>query len=537
MDSTGVSTLDPLEVLRRVQRVSDTALAHLTVQDLLEELLLRVREILEVDTAAILLLDEDENELVARAAKGIEEEVERGVRIPVGKGFAGRIAAQRSPVILDRVDHTTVLNPILYQKGIRSLLGVPLIVHGKVVGVMHVGTKTHRAFREDEVDLLQVVADRAALAINARLYDRTRIVTEAFQRTFLPDVLPYLPGLVMTTRYLPAASAIGVGGDWYDAFTLPSGDMILVIGDVAGHGLPAASVMGKMRNALRAHALLGGSPLEIVARAEGFHRHFGQGELVTLLVGELSADLRTFRFVSAGHPPPLVVDADGARFPANGRSNAALGLSQPSAFQEQTLPMGHGTFVLLYTDGLVERRGESLTDGLERLRVAGDGVLRATTPPVDALAALVRRVIGDERPTDDVAVMLIGREAEVARELEFAIEARARSLVTVRRALTRWMSDLEVPGDVMRDMTMAASEAAANVVEHAYGPSGGMISVVGKVEDDRIEVTIGDTGAWRGASRQDRGNGLRLMRAVMDGVVIDSSPAGTIVTMAAKVRA
>jgi serine phosphatase RsbU (regulator of sigma subunit)/anti-sigma regulatory factor (Ser/Thr protein kinase) len=535
MDSTGVSVLDPLEVLRRVQRVSDTALAHLSVQDHLDELLLRVREILEVDTAAILLLDETKNELVARAAKGIEEEVERGVRIPVGKGFAGRIAALREPVVLDRVDHTTVMNPILYQKGIRSLFGVPLIVHGKVVGVMHVGTKTHRAFREDEVELLQVVADRAALAINARLYDRTRIVTEVFQRTFLPDVLPYLPGLVMTTRYLPAASAIGVGGDWYDAFTLPSGDMIVAIGDVAGHGLPAASTMGKMRNALRAHALLGGTPLEIVARAEEFHRHFGDGELVTLLVGVLSADLSTFRFVSAGHPPPLVVDVDGARFPTNAHGNPAIGMSQPSTFEEQTVPIERGTFVLLYTDGLVERRGESLTDGLERLRSAGEGALRATTPPVDALAALVRKVIGEHRPTDDVAVVLLGREAEVARELEFAIEARARSLVMIRRALSRWMSDLETPKDVMRDLTMAASEAAANVVEHAYGPSGGMISVEGKLEDDRVKVMIGDTGSWRGASRPDRGNGLRLMRAVMNEVVIDASPAGTIVTMAAKV--
>ncbi len=112
-------TLDPLERLEQVQRVSDTALAHLSVDDLLDELLNRVREILDTDTAAVLLLDEARNELVARAAKGIEEEVERGVRIPVGKGFAGRIAAERKPVALHRVDHSTVLNPILFQKGIQ----------------------------------------------------------------------------------------------------------------------------------------------------------------------------------------------------------------------------------------------------------------------------------------------------------------------------------------------------------------------------------------------------------------------------------
>ena len=228
---------------------------------------------------------------MARAAKGIEEEVERGVRIPVGKGFAGRIAAERAPVALHKVDHSTVLNPILFQKGIKSLLGVPLLAHGDLVGVMHVGTKTRRRFTKDETELLQLVADRVALALHVRLSDRSRVVIEAFQRTFLPEVLPFLPGLRVATRYLPAATAVGVGGDWFDTFVLPAGDIVLVIGDVAGHGLPAASLMGKMRNALRAHALMGGTALEILRRADEFHRHFGEGELVTLLVGVLSGDL------------------------------------------------------------------------------------------------------------------------------------------------------------------------------------------------------------------------------------------------------
>src|ERR671919_1721075 len=104
--------LDPLERLQRVQRVSDTALSHLSVNDLLDELLLRVREILDADTAAVLLLDQTRNELVARAAVGIEEEVERGVRIPLGKGFAGRVAAYRTPVVLDDVDQADIYNPI-----------------------------------------------------------------------------------------------------------------------------------------------------------------------------------------------------------------------------------------------------------------------------------------------------------------------------------------------------------------------------------------------------------------------------------------
>jgi len=163
------------EHVRRLQSVTDAALAHLRLDELLGALLERTREILEVDTCAILLLDEETNELVARAALGIEEEVEQGVRIPVGAGFAGRIAAEKRPVVLDDVDHGHVLNPILREKGIKSMLGVPLVVEGEVQGVLHVGSLVPRAFADDEVELLQLVGDRAALAIeHARLFEAER---------------------------------------------------------------------------------------------------------------------------------------------------------------------------------------------------------------------------------------------------------------------------------------------------------------------------------------------------------------------------
>jgi signal transduction histidine kinase len=161
--------------LEELQRVTDAALAHLELDALLDELLLRIRSILRCDTAAILLLDEETNELVARAAHGIEEEVEAGVRIPVGRGFAGRVAETRQPVILPDVDHADVMNPILRQKGIKSMLGVPLLIEGNPIGVLHVGTLTYRTFVADDVDLLQFVADRAALAIeHARAFAAER---------------------------------------------------------------------------------------------------------------------------------------------------------------------------------------------------------------------------------------------------------------------------------------------------------------------------------------------------------------------------
>jgi signal transduction histidine kinase len=169
---TGLSTT---EYVRRLQSVTDAALAHLQLDQLLDALLVRTQQLLDVDTCAILLLDEETNELVARAALGIEEEVEQGVRIPVGDGFAGRIAAAKEPVILDDVDHADVLNPILREKGLKSMLGVPLIVEGDVSGVLHVGSLVYRSFERDEVELLQLVADRAALAIDhARLFEAER---------------------------------------------------------------------------------------------------------------------------------------------------------------------------------------------------------------------------------------------------------------------------------------------------------------------------------------------------------------------------
>jgi K+-sensing histidine kinase KdpD len=163
------------EHVRRLQSVTDAALAHLQLDDLLAALLERTRQILDVDTCAILLLDEETDELVARAALGIEEEVEQGIRIPVGGGFAGRIAAEKRPVVLDDVDHAHVLNPILREKGIKSMLGVPLVVEGDVRGVLHIGSLVYRDFEENEVELLQLVADRAALAIeHARLFEAER---------------------------------------------------------------------------------------------------------------------------------------------------------------------------------------------------------------------------------------------------------------------------------------------------------------------------------------------------------------------------
>jgi anti-sigma regulatory factor (Ser/Thr protein kinase) len=225
-----------------------------------------------------------------------------------------------------------------------------------------------------------------------------------------------------------------------------------------------------------------------------------------------------------------VLGPDGAAFASDHRANPPLGLPQPPSFVEEEVAMSPGTSVLLYTDGLIERRDESLDSGLERLRSTAERVLKGATLN-DAITELLERVIDGPRPADDVALMLLHRDETPATELEFAVEARARSLTTIRRAASRWLEDLEVPPAVEREIVMAVHEASANVVEHAYGPAGGTITITAKHEGDQVEVLVRDSGTWRGSSRGDRGNGLRLMRGLMDDVLVDTSAAGTVVVL------
>ena len=254
--------LAPSEQARVLYALSDPALSELGLEEFLDELLIRVRDALSVDTVAILLHDQDAQQLVARAAKGIEEEVERGVRIPLGRGFAGRIAAERVAIFIADVDHADVMNPILREKGIRSLLGVPLIVEGHLIGVLHVGSLHPRTFGQRDLAVLQVAAARAAPRIErARLnsaLEHEHRVASLLQRGLLPKRLPEVVGMAAAPRYLPARD--GVGGDWYDVIELAHGLIGVAIGDVVGHGIRAAALMGQVRIALHAYALEGHRP-------------------------------------------------------------------------------------------------------------------------------------------------------------------------------------------------------------------------------------------------------------------------------------
>ncbi|MGK5675384.1 PP2C family protein-serine/threonine phosphatase [Micromonospora sp. URMC 106] len=391
------------ERLRRIEAVTDATLSRLDAADLFDELLDRVRDLLDVDTAAILLLDTHAQQLVATAAKGLEEEVRQGFRVSVGRGFAGRVAESEQPVIIENVTSDTVVNPVLLTMGLRSLLGVPMFARGQVIGVLHVGTLRHRDFTPDDVRLLELVADRASLANSARSNNLDHTAALALQRSLLPTQLPDVPGLDMAARYVPG-HATGIGGDWYDVFRLPSGWLGLVIGDVSGHGLQSAVVMGRIRSALRAYALVSDEPAEALSLLDRKVSHFEAGSLTTALYAMISPDRTTIRLSTAGHLRPVlaVPGRPGAQVPAH--VDPPLGTGRRSHARRQTVvDLPPGAVLACFTDGLVERRREVIDVGVEQLL----DVVRPA--PAEEVCATVMAALATEQPTDDIALLVVRR--------------------------------------------------------------------------------------------------------------------------------
>jgi serine phosphatase RsbU (regulator of sigma subunit) len=391
--------------LRAIQSITDAALSRLDDRELLTEILDRIREILRADTVAVLLLDFSAGQLIATAAAGLEEEVRQGVRIPVGRGFAGRIAAEHRPVILDRVDHTTVLNPILLAKGIQSMMGVPMVARGRVTGVMHVGSLTPRQFTSHDVELLQLAADRAAAAVQSMAAHADRVAVEALQRSLIPSALPAVAGAEMAGRYVPGSGV--VGGDWYDAFTLPSGELCVVIGDVAGSGLPAAVIMGRMRSALRAYALETPDPAEVLRRLDRKMQHFEPDALATVLYAVFDPALDQVRVCMAGHFPPVIALPGQPAELASIAAGLMIGVSPDTPRRVTTLPIPAGALLCFYTDGLIERPGQMIDDGLERLRR-----VVVAQPPEAVCAEVMGELVGSEPARDDIALLIIRRRPD-----------------------------------------------------------------------------------------------------------------------------
>ena len=514
--------------LEHVYRLADPALSELALEPLLDELLTRAKDILHVDTAAILLLDDEGQELVARAAKGLEEEVERGVRIPVGSGFAGRIAAGRRPIYIADVDHADVLNPILRMKGVRSLLGVPLLVEGAILGVLHVGTVTPREFTNSDAALLQLAAAQAAPAIDrARLFDaldREHRSAVALQRSLLPDLLPNLAGIDAAARYLPARDE--VGGDWYDVIDLPGGLVGLAIGDVAGHGLRAAALMGQLRTGLRAYALEGHPPGETLKRLDRMLQTISGRGMATAAYAVVDPVTGTLHYANAGHPPPVLVRGGEEAILLDVSSAPPLGALPFASYHEVEATLEPGDTVLLYTDGLVERRREPLTDGLERLRA-----LTAVRATADQLCQHVtEELVPAGGGEDDIAVVAL-RIMPVEAVVRVRFAADPQVLSQMRRMLGRWLQAHGAQPSEVADITLACGEACANAIEHAYGPGAAYFELEADHQEGLVTVRVRDTGRWRTPRGGHRGRGLKMIAAAVDELDLHTTEAGTELVM------
>ncbi len=389
----GSTSLDPL---------GDISLGYNDLQALLTEVLHRVVRVLRADTAAVLLVDASGTELVARAALGIEDEVRQGVRVRIGEGFAGRVVRERRPLVLDLVDESTVANPILWRKGIRSMLGVPLVAGDQVIGVLHVGSLRERRFDDRDAMILGLIADRVGDAVQVRLLDADRDAAEAIQRSLLPSAPSVIGEFECSARYVPAERG-GIGGDWYDVFKLESGEIWLIVGDVAGHGLHAAIVMGRIRSAMRAYALLDRGPDEVLRLTDRKMEHFEVGKMATAAIAVLHPPYDEALVALAGHPPFVVAPPDREAYLIDAKPGPPLGLwlDRPEPF---TVPVTPGTLLAGYSDGLIERRGESIEVGLERVRSAVD----ADRPAV-VCERVMRIAIGGHIPEDDIAFIALRR--------------------------------------------------------------------------------------------------------------------------------
>ena len=398
-----LTTPGPAEKFRDIQSITDAALSALEPQTLLGVLAERAREALQADTAAVLLLDQASGYLVATAASGLEEEVRQGVQIPVGQGFTGRIAAQRRPVIVPQVNNTNVLNPILLEAGIRSLMGAPLLADGAVIGVLHVGRLSDRSFSSEDADLLQLAADRAALAVQALTARVDRAAAAALQRSLVPTALPAIPGLDLAARFVPGSG--NVGGDWYDVFTLPTGGICAVIGDVTGTGLNAAVIMGRMRSSLRSYALETDDPADVLERLNRKFGHFEPDAMATVLCAVISPALDQIRISSAGHPPPVAAWPGRPAQVVEIAADPPIGMTSPRPRRVSTMDLPPGAVLCCYTDGLVERRDRPIDDGIGRLCTA-----TAATHPEEGCASVMAAMAGYVPGTDDMALLILRRQ-------------------------------------------------------------------------------------------------------------------------------
>jgi PAS domain S-box-containing protein len=380
-----------------------------------------------------------------------------------------------------------------------------------------------------------IVALCAQSLERAQLYERERTVAATLQKSLLPGSLPEERRVRVAVRYRPGTQELDIGGDWYDVIHVDDDRIGVAVGDVVGHGLEAASAMGQLRSALRSLALMGNGPAAVIHGLDRFARTTGPATVATLAYAELDLRTDTLRYACAGHPPPFVVIGRRVDQLMEGRTTPLAALPEAPSAEEGVHAFPRGSTLLLYSDGLIERRGEPLDVGMERLRA-----LLADTASEDAerLADIVLEALTGEVPQDDDVALLCLRTVADPGPLTVSVPAEPSALVGLRADVRGWLTAQAIPEDVHADVVLACDEACANAIEHAYRTTTSRpIRVELRREDDRVVIQVEDAGAWRDDLVEgDRGRGISIMRAVMDDVDIRTDRHGTVVTLRRRVH-
>jgi serine phosphatase RsbU (regulator of sigma subunit)/anti-sigma regulatory factor (Ser/Thr protein kinase) len=379
-----------------------------------------------------------------------------------------------------------------------AVLAVPLLAQGQVLGVMSfIGAPGGEGFDQDDVALAGEVAARAGTALaNATRFQREHDVADTLQRAVLPRHLPGVPGLMVDAEYRAGTAGTYAGGDWYDVARLRGGLVLFSVGDVMGKGAPAAALMGQVRSALRAYAAEDPSPAAVLDRLDQLFDALGETDLVTAVVGTLAPATGEVRLANAGHPAPVLLTASGPVAVEGGRSMILGSGLGPARRPEHRLTLAPGDTLLLYSDGLIERRGEPLTEGLARLLATASSLIRPTGPGQRPAAALVERM-GVERAgtqQDDVVVLSLHRPPAPARTGatggpagdELHLPPEVQSTTRARHWTVSALADLGE--EVAATAGLLVSELVTNAVLH----TGTEVVVRLHRRADRIRVDVAD---------------------------------------------
>jgi PAS domain S-box-containing protein len=368
---------------------------------------------------------------------------------------------------------------------------------------------------------------RAEEALRAREAEEHEIAV-GLQRALLPDHLALPPRVSCAARYEAGSEVLEVGGDWYDAFTLADGRIAVTVGDVVGHGLHAAVAMGQLRTALAALAEYTASPSEALVRLDAFLARTQTTDFATVCFGVLDPETGVFEYASAGHPPMLLVSPAGdVRWLDDAGSPplcGELGRVRPQA----STVLEAGSLVLLYSDGLIERRGELLGDGLERLALAGSALV---AEPIESVCDRLVEALGvDSSRADDIALLALRLEPVDATVFHRVFDADPVELRGLRAAMRAWMTEQQVPDATAKALLLAVGEACANAIEHAYvgREPGGVAVEIELGPGGMLDVAVRDAGRFRSPSDvPDRGRGTSIMRELTTGFSRESAGAGT----------